>query len=116
MEKRVMLSLLVDFYGSLLTDHQRRAARMYGDEDLSFQEIADQLGITRQGAHDAIKVAARKLSQYEESLGLARRYGEIRREVERCRARLNAVDATDETRAALHAAMKALDAIEWIEG
>ena len=53
MEKRVEYGWLLDFYGALLTEHRLRVMRMYLEEDLSLQEIADAMGITRQGVHDA---------------------------------------------------------------
>ena len=46
MEKRVEYGWLLDFYGALLTEHRLRVMRMYLEEDLSLQEIADAMGIT----------------------------------------------------------------------
>ena len=47
MEERVRLNYLLDFYGPLLTEHRQELMRLYCEEDLSQQEIADQLSITR---------------------------------------------------------------------
>ena len=47
--------VLLDFYGPVLTDKQRVILTEYYDEDLSLAEIAENLGITRQGVRDAIK-------------------------------------------------------------
>lgn len=52
MEKRVEFNRLLDFYGALLTEHRREIVRQYLEEDLSLQEIADSMGITRQGVQD----------------------------------------------------------------
>ena len=65
MEKRVEYGWLLDFYGALLTEHRLRVMRMYLEEDLSLQEIADAMGITRQGVHDAINHAQKQLEAYE---------------------------------------------------
>ena len=54
-EKRVELTLLMDFYGPLLTEHRREVLSLYCDEDLSFQEIADQLGISRTVAKEHVE-------------------------------------------------------------
>ena len=70
MEKRVEYGWLLDFYGALLTEHRLRVMRMYLEEDLSLQEIADAMGITRQGVHDAINHAQKQLEAYEAKLGL----------------------------------------------
>ncbi len=115
MEKRVELTLLMDFYGPLLTQHRRDILSLYCDEDMSFQEIAEQLGISRQGVHDAVKSAAAQLSHYEETLGLASRYRRITREVKRCRALLGSVRADEASRPALREALEALDRISGIE-
>ena len=64
MEKRVELSLLMDFYGPLLTEHRREVLRLYCEEDLSLAEIAEQLGITRQGVSDALQKGRRQLMDY----------------------------------------------------
>ena len=65
MEKRVELSLLMDFYGPLLTEHRRQVLEMYLNEDMGLQEIADSLGISRQGVHEAVKAASNQLLRYE---------------------------------------------------
>ena len=41
-------SLLYDFYGQLLTEHQRDIYEEFMLEDLSLSEIADEHGISRQ--------------------------------------------------------------------
>lgn len=67
-------SLLYDFYGQLLTDKQREFYRMYHEENLSFSEIAEQVGISRQGVFDAVKKAEKALYSFEEKLGLLSEY------------------------------------------
>ena len=65
---------LYDFYGELLTDHQKE---VYGDvvlNDMSLGEIARERGISRQGVHDMIKRCDRILSGYEEKLHLVERF------------------------------------------
>ncbi len=89
MEKRVELSLLMDFYAPLLTEHRRRVLEMYLNEDMGLQEIAETLGISRQGVHEAVKAASTQLTKYEDTLGIAHRYMGIRREVEACRRALS---------------------------
>ncbi|MDD4124537.1 MAG: sigma factor-like helix-turn-helix DNA-binding protein [Eubacteriales bacterium] len=53
-EKRSEISLLFDFYSAVLTERQREVLDFYYNEDLSLSEIAENLGITRQGVRDAI--------------------------------------------------------------
>ena len=54
-QKNLSYSILLDFYGSVLTEKQRIILTEYYDEDLSLAEIAENMGITRQGVRDAIK-------------------------------------------------------------
>ena len=113
MEKRVELSLLMDFYGPLLTEHRRQVLEMYLNEDMGLQEIADSLGISRQGVHEAVKTASNQLTKYEDTLGIARRYMGIRREVALCREALEQAERGKE--GALADAKAALDRIDGIE-
>lgn len=113
-EKKVELNWLLDFYGALLTEHRREVMRMYLEEDLSLQEIADTLDITRQGVHDAINHAQRQLEKYESQLGLLKRFRDMRQAVAECRRDLEQVGRVEDARA-LARAKAALDRIESIE-
>ena len=55
MEKIVKQGILYDFYGELLTSHQRRIYEDAVYNDLSLSEIAEDNGISRQGVHDLLK-------------------------------------------------------------
>ena len=87
MAKDLSISYLLDFYGQMLTDKQREVTEFYYNDDLSLAEIADHCNITRQGVRDSIKRAEAQLREYEEKLGLARRFVEIQNgldEITRC--------------------------------
>ena len=73
-EHRATLAMLIDFYSALLNPRQRQIAEMYYGDDMSLSEISDELGITRQGVHDALKKAEAKLVDTEEKLGLVERF------------------------------------------
>ena len=110
-EARVELNYLLDFYGPLLTVHRREVLRLYCEEDLSLAEIAEQLGITRQGVSDALNKGRRQLSDYEEKLGLAGRYRSLGEEAERCLEALRGVRAGGEDRDRIQRAEQALQNI-----
>lgn len=74
MEKIVEQGLLYDFYGELLTEHQKIIYEGVVFNDLSLSEIAREQGITRQGVHDMIKRCDKILSGYEEKLGLVTKF------------------------------------------
>ena len=73
-EGRLIRSMLLDFYGELLTEKQRDCFDMHYNEDLSLSEIAEQLGISRQGVWDNIRRAESALNEFEEKTGLIRRF------------------------------------------
>lgn len=83
MEDKVKSGYLYDFYGELLTDHQRSVYEMWILEDLSLSEIADSLGISRQGVHDTIKRCDRLLEDYESRLHLVDKFMKIKADVQR---------------------------------
>lgn len=68
------ISILMDFYGQLLTARQIEILDMHYNSDYSLGEIAEELGISRQGVYDGIKKGKESLTAYEERLGLAARF------------------------------------------
>lgn len=86
MAKNLEISLLLDFYGDMLTEKQREVIEYYYNDDLSLSEIAENEGITRQGVRDSIKRAEFQLLDMEERLGLARRFREMRSGLEKISA------------------------------
>lgn len=88
MESIVKQSLLYDFYGELLTDHQRAVYEDAVFNDMSLSEIAQERGISRQGVHDLIKRCDRLLDGYEEKLQLVSKFQQTRQMVAEIRKKL----------------------------
>ncbi|MEI3199344.1 MAG: YlxM family DNA-binding protein [Lachnospiraceae bacterium] len=82
MEKFVEQTLLYDFYGELLTEHQRSVYEDVVLNDYSCTEVAQERGISRQGVHDLIRRCDRILEDYEEKLHLVEKFLKIREKVE----------------------------------
>ena len=76
-------ALLYDFYGELLTDHQKEVYEQFVLEDLSLGEIAREEGISRQGVHDLVKRCSQTLKGYEEKLHLVEKFVSVREKVSR---------------------------------
>lgn len=70
-QKDLTFSVLLDYYGPVLTEKQRSILTEYYDQDLSLAEIAENYGITRQGVRDAIKHGEATLTEMEKNLGYA---------------------------------------------
>ena len=77
-EEIIENTLLYDFYGELLTDHQKRIYEDVVFQDLSLTEVAELEGISRQGVHDMIRRCEKGLRGYEEKLGLVHMFQETR--------------------------------------
>ena len=108
-----MQSLLLDFYGELLTEKQRECCELHFNEDLSLTEIAEQCGISRQGVWDNIRRADAALREMEEKTGLVRRFTETERGLSRLHTRLERLRVLCEGEAADEAgqALRELDAL-----
>ncbi len=81
MNKILEQALLYDFYGELLTPHQKEIYEKFVLEDLSLSEIAQDAGISRQGVHDLIRRCQRALEGYEARLHLVERFLSIKEKV-----------------------------------
>jgi predicted DNA-binding protein YlxM (UPF0122 family) len=67
------MSLLLDYYGELLTEKQKTCFDLYYNQDLSLGEIAEEAGISRQGVHDSLARAEAALLEMEEKVGCVAR-------------------------------------------
>ena len=74
MEKILEQTLLYDFYGELLTEHQRQVY-----EDVVLNDFS------RQGVHDLVRRCNKTLEEYEEKLHLVQRFVQIRENVNEIR-------------------------------
>ena len=87
-EKNLNVGYLLDFYGELLPERKRTVLELYYDEDYSLAEVADEIGISRQGVRDIVKKTENELFFYEEKLGMAKRFQSIQALAEELLAQL----------------------------
>ncbi len=100
---KLTMSLLLDCYGELLTQKQRDCFDLYCNQDLTLAEIAELMGTSRQGVHDAVTRAETQLRRYEEvthCLARDQRDSEIASDLEALAATLPEERKTDLLRAA----------------
>jgi len=95
-DKTLMMTMLLDFYGDMLTPRQQNCFSLYYNEDLSLAEIAEQMQISRQGVRDLIVRAEATLTEAEEKIGLVRRFSERRPVLDRMEAALKTLSASTE--------------------
>jgi len=81
LEKIIEISMLNDFYGQLLTAKQREILKLYHEDNYSLSEIAEELRISRQGVHDALKKAENVLHEYERKLGMINKFIETEKAI-----------------------------------
>ena len=97
MEERMTISLLLDFYGALLTERQRECYTLHHEDDMSLGEIAEELSISRQAVHDNIERAKASMEGYEQKLHLIEQYLLRRKIVKQIREELVSAANTAES-------------------
>jgi predicted DNA-binding protein YlxM (UPF0122 family) len=81
-EKKLHQTLLYDFYGDILTPHQKKVYEDFVLNDLSLTEIAEEENISRQGVHDLVKRCDRILEELEEKLSMIERFKKTKNQLE----------------------------------
>lgn len=94
-EKDLKIACLLDFYGDVLSLRKQTVLSMYYNEDMSLAEIAEEVGISRQGVRDLIKKAEEELLFFEEKLGLFKTFREAQSHLESLSHRLESVNADE---------------------
>lgn len=74
MDKMLKQALLFDFYGELLTEHQKTIYEDFVLNDYSLSEIGEDRNISRQGVYDIIKRCDKLLNGYEDKLHLVQKF------------------------------------------
>ncbi|MBU5482756.1 putative DNA-binding protein [Clostridium sp. MSJ-11] len=92
MDERIEISILLDFYGSMLTDKQRDIMNLYYNEDFSLAEISEHTNTSRQAIYDLIKRCNKILVQYENKLKLMEKFNKIKLSKEIILDRLKEID------------------------
>ena len=110
MDEVLRQSLLYDFYGELLTQHQQKVYEEVVQNDSSYSEAAEMFGVSRQGIHELVKRCSRILEDYEAKLHLVERFLAIRKNVQQ----IQDVSAQYETLDKEVLARKVLDISEMI--
>lgn len=90
------MTLLFDYYGELLTQRQKMCFDLRYNQDLTLAEIAQELGVSRQGVYDNIARAEALLRNMEEKTGCVRRDLRLRKAVQAVSAAAAKLKQTDD--------------------
>lgn len=82
LEKTTRINYLFDFYQELLTPKQKNYMELYYLEDYSLGEISETYDVSRQAVYDNIKRTEAMLEEYEDKLGLYKRFEQQNRLLE----------------------------------
>ena len=94
-EKDLQIGVLLDFYGDVLAERRRLVLDLYYNDDYSLAEIAEEIGITRQGVLDTIKKGKDELLFLEEKLQLEKKFREAAKASERLVSLVTQTSALD---------------------
>ena len=78
MESREYFNSLFDIYKELLTKKEQDAFKEHYVEDLSMQEIADNLNVSKSNIGMIVKRAEQKLEDYEHKLHILKKNTQIK--------------------------------------
>lgn len=76
------MTLLFDYYGSMLTDKQQQCFDMRYNQDLSLGEIAETMGVSRQAVCDNLARTEALLRKMEQNIGCISRSLKTRKAVQ----------------------------------
>ena len=95
MEKILEQTLLYDFYGELLTKHQKEIYEDVVLNDYSFSEVAQERGVSIQGVHDLIRRCNKILEDYERKLRLVEKFVLIKSQIREMKAEIQTGKSLD---------------------
>ena len=82
-KERFRIMLMLDRYGSLLTEKPRDTLELYFQDDLSLSEISELKNISRQGVRENLWQGIRTLVEYEEKLGIVEKTERLKERLEK---------------------------------
>ena len=94
-EKNLRYGILLDFYAELLDEHTRTVMKAYYEDDLSLAEVANGIGISRQGVRHIIKKGEEQIEFYESKLNLSSHYDSLSAAYEKINAVTEQMDNGD---------------------
>ena len=91
-EKNMKLAYLFDFYIDMFDEHSQKIMSAYYEDDLSLAEIAETVGISRQGVRHIIKKCEEQLLHLENKLSLMKKHEICAEAISELQSLANSVD------------------------
>lgn len=91
----VELTRLYDVYGPLLSDHKKEIFESYVLDNYSLAEIAEQVGLSRQGVRDIVRRCSKELQEAEEKLGFLKKMDRLSQRIEEVKIRTKDPEISD---------------------
>ena len=88
----VEVTVLLGYYGNLLSEKQQAYLVAYLEEDYSISEIAKEYSVSRQAVYDQIKKGVNQLYEIEEKLEIVKRDKQLKSLIEALDVKLNERD------------------------
>ena len=82
MAKNLYFSKLLYFYSSVLKERQKEVMNLYYNKDFSLSEIADNIGISKQGVRDIIKRSELLLLECDANFNIIKKTEYIQKNLE----------------------------------
>ena len=92
MEKTIYLTKLYDIYGNLLTDKQQEYFKLYYFENLTLDEISDNLGVSKANVSKKLNATTNILENFEKKLKFLKKIETIEKEFQSDKAILDRIE------------------------
>ena len=80
-DENLKIVRLIDNYGSVLTEKQFSIISNYYFDNLTYAEIGENMGISRQAVSDSINQSIKTMRSLEEKLGLISKFDSLTRDI-----------------------------------
>ncbi len=89
LDKYLRYGKLYDYYSDVLNERHKKVIKEYYLMDLSLREIAENLGITRQGVYDLLKRAEKNLDEIDSKLNIIKKQEKFKNNIQKKAQEIN---------------------------
>lgn len=112
MDKLLEIGILYEFYGALLNKKQATVIECFYLEDYSLNEIADNIGVSKQAVFETLQRSEKKLVEMEKALHLVEKYYSVEKKIKQCIEWIDKIETNEENRARLQSVRKMIEELQ----